>query len=45
MSRLNDLGKDKYFANRGVSRNKSPIANIVYKVELINIRKDLNPLD
>lgn len=45
MSKLNDLGKDKYFANRGVERNKAPIANLIYKVELIKIRKEANPSD
>lgn len=34
MSHINDLGNDKYFANRGVNRNKRPIANLIYKVTL-----------
>lgn len=40
MSKLNDLGESKYFANRGLPRNKKPIANIVYKIEISN-QKDL----
>jgi hypothetical protein len=36
----NELGKQKYFANKDVMRHKSPIANIQYKVEIIETLKD-----
>jgi hypothetical protein len=32
---MNVLGKSKYFANKGLNRNKSPIANIRYKIEIL----------
>lgn len=28
------MGQNKYFANFGVERNKKPLQNIVYKIEL-----------
>lgn len=31
--------KTKYFANRGVERNKKPIANLIYKVEIIQLKE------
>jgi len=37
--RQNELGKQKYFANKGVARNKSPLPNIRYKIE---VKKELN---
>ena len=39
-NRQNQLGKEKYFANRGVNRTKSPIANIRYKIEIISELKN-----
>lgn len=38
MSKINELGKSKYFANRGVERHKHPIANIIYKVEITKLK-------
>ena len=38
--RQNQLGKEKYFANIGVNRTKSPIANIRYKIEVVSKLKD-----
>lgn len=38
MNRINELGQSKYFANRGVERNKHPIANIVYKIEISQLQ-------
>jgi len=38
--RQNQLGKEKYFANRGVNRTKSPIANIKYKIVVLVKLKD-----
>lgn len=40
MSKINELGKSKYFANRGVKRHKHPIANIVYKIEISQLKDD-----
>ena len=40
MSKINELGKSKYFANRGVERHKHPIANIIYKVEISQLKDD-----
>ena len=37
----NELGKSKFFANRGLNRNKSPIANIRYQVEILPKLKDI----
>ena len=39
MSKINELGKSKYFANRGVKRHKHPIANIVYKIEISQLKE------
>jgi len=42
----NQLGKEKYFANKGIMRHKSPISNIKYKVDIIEILKgDINLKD
>jgi len=38
--RQNQLGKEKYFANKSVMRHKSPIANIKYKIEIIENLND-----
>jgi len=38
----NELGKGKYFANRGVARHKCKIANIIYKLEIIPLTGDYN---
>ena len=35
MKKHNELGKEKYFANKGLNRNKSSIANIRYKIEIL----------
>ena len=43
--RQNQLGKEKYFANKGVMRHKSPIANIRYKVEIIEKLNDETDLE
>lgn len=45
MSKQNDLGKDKYFANKGIQRNKKPIANLIYKVELVRLKESVNAAD
>ena len=39
MNKINELGKEKYFANRGVARNKTPLPNIRYRVF---IQEELN---
>ena len=41
-NRQNELGKQKYFANRGISRNKSRLPNLRIKVE---IRKELHDMN
>ncbi len=33
------MADDKYFANRGLPRNKKPIRNIVYEIELSQLEK------
>lgn len=33
---------DKYFANRGVERNKTPLQNIVIVIEVKQLRKDVS---
>lgn len=37
--------ENKYFANRGVERNKTPLQNIIIKVEVKFMRKDLSEED
>ena len=37
--------KSKYYANRGVERNKKPLKNIVYKVEVIQLENGANGED
>jgi len=32
--------KDKYYANKGVARNKKPLRNIVYEIELSQLKSD-----
>src|SRR5580704_7581629 len=32
---IGKIMKDKFYANRGIARNKRPFRNIVYKIELI----------
>ena len=44
MSNRNELGKEKYFANRGLKRNKRPIANLIYKIDVCQLKND-NDLD
>jgi hypothetical protein len=38
----NELGKAKYFANRGIERHKHPIANLIYKIDVVQLNKDSN---
>jgi hypothetical protein len=40
MNKIDELGKSKYFANRGVERHKHPISNIIYKVEITQLKAD-----
>jgi len=39
---LNRLGKEKYFANKGVKRNKSKLSNLIYKVFVTQLKKDID---
>ncbi len=32
----------KYFANRGVERNKNPLKNIIYKIEISQLKPDVD---
>lgn len=41
--RINELGKEKYFANKGVKRNKRPLQNIKYKIELTTLTEGFEP--
>jgi len=41
-STLNELGKSKYFANRGLPRNKCPLSNIIYKIEIVQLAENVN---
>jgi len=36
------MAKDKYYANRGVERNKTPLQNIIIIVEVKPIRSDVS---
>lgn len=36
-NKLNQLGENKYFVNKGVKRNKKPLRNLVYTVKLTQI--------
>lgn len=40
MNKINELGKSKYFANKGIKRHKHPIANLIYKIELSQLSSD-----
>lgn len=40
--RLNELGESKYFANRGLERNKTPLANKQYKFEIIPLKEGID---
>jgi hypothetical protein len=40
MKKINELGKSKYFANRGVERHKHPIANLIYKIDVSQLKVD-----
>lgn len=44
-NRQNELGEMKYFANRGVKRNKMPIANLIYKIEVVQLKDKTNTTD
>ena len=33
------MAEDKYYANRGVERNKKPLQNIVYMIELSDLHR------
>ena len=37
--------ENKYFANRGVERNKKRLKNIVYNIEIVNPEKVNAPSD
>jgi hypothetical protein len=37
------MSKDKYFANRGVERNKTPLKNIVYEFRLSQLKEGQDP--
>lgn len=41
MSDLKDATKNKAFANRGVPRNKKPLKNIVYQIEVSQLKSSL----
>lgn len=41
-NRVNELGEAKYFANFGLDRNKNPLPNLAYKVEVIQLKEDAN---
>ena len=41
MNKINELGKYKYFANKGIKRHKHPIANLIYKIELSQLKSVL----
>lgn len=41
-NRQNELGEMKYFANRGVKRNKTPLSNIIYKIEISQLKDDMD---
>ena len=32
--------QDKYYANKGVQRNKKPLKNVVYQIELSQLKND-----
>jgi len=36
---------NKSYANRGVPRNKKPLKNIVYRIELSQLKSDINKED
>jgi hypothetical protein len=42
MSKINELGKSKYFANRGIERHKHPIANLIYKIEISQLKEGVD---
>lgn len=35
--------KSTYYANRGVKRNRRPLKNIVYLVDVVQLKSDTNP--
>lgn len=45
MTRISDTAKTKYFANKGLARNKKPLANRVYTIDVVDnekLRADLS---
>lgn len=38
----NQLGNAKVFANRGIERNKKPLSNIVYKIEVSQLKEGVD---
>jgi len=42
MKRENELGASKYFANKGLKRTKSALPNIIYKIEITQLKSDAN---
>lgn len=37
--------KSKIYANKGVNRNKKPLKNLIYKVEVVQLKNDANTED
>lgn len=42
MDNINELGQSKYFANRGVERFKRPIDNLIYRVEISQLKEGVD---